>query len=891
MPTLATFFLLSIPLLAQTGVPPLPAGELADEIASAVQRLASNDFTIREQATEQLWRAGLTARPALEAAAKSDDREVALRARSVLERFRFGIFADTPPETLALIEKFRGGREDEKREALRELQNKKRWSTLVALIRAESNPETRCSFARSFYEGLRHGAHEEVAQCDFDRAEELLAWTAEFDESGGGLRDYAALLLARGKLAPTIVRLKEEGAYRHDHNDARLLARLMQVEGDLQEASTIAEFTDDDYLKADLYYRLEDWRALTKLIPGDRGVENLGFAATFHRLAGDAEASEQAVAELQALASQKPDEAWMCAEALMINGRWQEALDLLGPARQTGAFECLCSQLKFAKAFRLAGIDDPRGGAAKWFAQRASELDPASQEANAHFHFGLTVARTLKRLGERDEALRLLAESALHADDKYAGRSVILLQVEQELGLSEQARKRALNRLDMDGDRSSIMYRWFGREHSSTAAWWWKFFRHIAPEEDRAVTLARLERHMRPAQVRAPAADNVAELAERAERWSKDLPLGQRVSALGYIAESCAVQGNPKLARAYLEKQAELAGQIPVAEFDANPPRAAWPLQRIGDLYAQEKEWLGAAEAYGRAWQLQKERAASLYLQGFALDHAGQHDEGRRLMELAQLIPVANLERREELAETMQKLGHGEAALKQWELILRLGAFEGWEGSDDWAVQHACRALAEHLSDKDKLRAASLWQHYLHYMLKTNTGFSEASGYVELVHLIHRQRALGLLEAQRIDEAVQELAQAQAAMPGDIALVEAAIPLLVRAGRTAEADELFVQAYAAYDQVCLAFPHSAVHHNRLAWLAARCDKRLDDALEHAEKAVELDPAESTYIDTLAEVHFRRGDVERAISLEEKALELAPENEHFQEQLRRFGKRD
>jgi hypothetical protein len=891
MPTLATFLLLSFPLLAQTGGKPAE-GQSAEKIAAAVRRLGSDDFATRQQATDELWRAGPAAKSALEAAAKSDDLEVALRAKSLLEKFRFGIFPDTPPETLALIEAYRSGDHNQKSESLRQLQKMKQWGTLVALVRAESSPELRRSFIRSFQDGLRQSARDELSQGEIDRAEELLSWLAEFDEYGASHRDYAALLLYRGKLAGAIDTLQEAGTYRSERSAARLLARLLQVQGELQQARSIAELTADKDLKADLYHRLEDWPALTALIPGDRGVENLGFAAAFHRLAGNQAAADKAVADLRALAVQEPNDAWLCAEALMINERWQDAIEVVPPAYSNYAFECLCGQMRFAEAFRLAGIEQPRAASAEWFARRAAGLDPASNEAAQHIELGLAVARALTALGEREESLRLLAELARLPDDKYGGRSASLLKVEEEMGLQGQAKNRALEKLGDERGALHVMFRWYGEEGAYVACWWWKFLCRIAPDEDRALTLARLQNLMRPGEGAALSGESLAELAGRAERASEELKLEERVAALGYIGQVCAFQGDLKRARAYLEKQAELAREIPVSEFQGyEPPRTVSPLLRIGDLYAQEKSWPEAAEAYGRAWQLQKERTGSLYLQGYALERAGKLDEGRRLMELAELLPLADTERREQLASVMEKLGQRESAHKQWEIILRLGAFEGWEGAEDWAVQRACRALAVQLADQDKLRAAGLWQHYLHYLLKTNSGFTEASGYPEIVHQFHALRTQGLLEAGRVAEALPELALAQAAMPGDVELVERAMPLLARGGRVAEAEKLFQEAYEAFDKVCRDFPRSGSHHNQAAWLAARCGQRLDDALAHAEQAVALNGEKMSYVDTLAEVHFRRGDVQRAIELEKQALKREPNNQHFQEQLRRFEKRE
>jgi tetratricopeptide (TPR) repeat protein len=75
--------------------------------------------------------------------------------------------------------------------------------------------------------------------------------------------------------------------------------------------------------------------------------------------------------------------------------------------------------------------------------------------------------------------------------------------------------------------------------------------------------------------------------------------------------------------------------------------------------------------------------------------------------------------------------------------------------------------------------------------------------------------------------------------------------------------------------------------NSLAWFAATNDLFLPQALIAAQRAVELEPNNSNILDTLAEVHFRLGQVEQAIACETRALELAPEDNYLKEQITRF----
>ena len=75
--------------------------------------------------------------------------------------------------------------------------------------------------------------------------------------------------------------------------------------------------------------------------------------------------------------------------------------------------------------------------------------------------------------------------------------------------------------------------------------------------------------------------------------------------------------------------------------------------------------------------------------------------------------------------------------------------------------------------------------------------------------------------------------------------------------------------------------------NSLAWFTVIHDIYLDEALAAAQRAAELEPEDSNILDTLAEVYFRKGQVEKAIEIESRALELSPEDAYLKEQLERF----
>ena len=75
--------------------------------------------------------------------------------------------------------------------------------------------------------------------------------------------------------------------------------------------------------------------------------------------------------------------------------------------------------------------------------------------------------------------------------------------------------------------------------------------------------------------------------------------------------------------------------------------------------------------------------------------------------------------------------------------------------------------------------------------------------------------------------------------------------------------------------------------NGLAWTMVNCNRDLDEAQKHAEVAVEVAPKVAGYIDTLAEIYFRKKDRTKALDLMKKCVALEPTNPYYRKQIERF----
>ena len=157
-------------------------------------------YTVREQATRRLWLAGADAESALREALKSRDPEVARRARELLDKIEWGIFADTPDEVVTLVEKYRAGDATAQSEAVRGLVNARRPGlTVLARIGHRVAAEARPALAKAMTDAAREVVPQLLAAHDYAAAGELLE-TCVASGVDAALTDYAAFVILQGQL-------------------------------------------------------------------------------------------------------------------------------------------------------------------------------------------------------------------------------------------------------------------------------------------------------------------------------------------------------------------------------------------------------------------------------------------------------------------------------------------------------------------------------------------------------------------------------------------------------------------------------------------------------------------------------------------------------------------
>ncbi len=173
--------------------------------------------------------------------------------------------------------------------------------------------------------------------------------------------------------------------------------------------------------------------------------------------------------------------------------------------------------------------------------------------------------------------------------------------------------------------------------------------------------------------------------------------------------------------------------------------------------------------------------------------------------------------------------------------------------------------------------------------LHLTTGFGHLSHYY-LARYFKTSRTHDLMakiEQGDFEQAKAIFDQVNRFSPGSPSLIEVIVPRLDQLGQHGLADYMTQQAAVFFEDTLIRYPHSANNRNNYAWLLACANRRKDSSLRHAEMALKLRPDQATYIDTLAECRFARGEFEQAIEVIRKAIALEPDRRYYRDQLKKY----
>lgn len=829
-----------------------------EDLRRAVKQLGDENFASREKAMRLLWNAGVAAEPFLKEALNSADPEVARRARTLLDRIIYRIDPGTPAEIVTLVERYRNGAAEDQIAVLREMLRigGKAYPYLARMLDAVDGQRRRMILDQFAFDDWKA-----LAPLIVDGQEPVVAdilahaVVAQIDSI---IPHYAAFYAGSPKQLDIIRKLRAEIEKTNNSFSARLLLAVYRTTHDHDGMMWAAQRGGQPETVRLLLQERGKWSELLDKHPpamttGLSQITGLGQLAAYQRLAGRGAEFNETLKKIDeyaaASAPRNDNRTWYAAKAFLINEQTSRATALLLRNEHVVAAELLAAQGKYREALDVT--------------EKSAKAERGEKYLDRTMHVLL-----LHRTGSFDKA-----KESLRALQKDMGKNTApawldrQIELEAKLGLRDSALKHLQERID---------------QHDG--AYLGAAFAHVFPGLGaRSETLFRLLRSTHSRETVMQVFRRMDAVEQRRHN------AGELTGALKTAAPATTWLPNQSLSYAFdnLASLVELLDLADVAQ--ALLHHAAWQKAptsariALADTLANAQRWDDAAAAYRKIAESDRPSPLPYFLYGRALTKVGNAAEGRAIMDRSHRMCLGSEPARHWFYRALLERGFLEEAAKEMAarqiLAPRYSYYLGQMQAD------AVRAAA---ARGDDFEAAKVMERNLLRYLTANLSLRGASAYIRATSSIHAFRARGLLKQGKRDEALREIEIAQALHGTNLELPIATVALLESKGQTEKAKQVFGAIHQTLANACRDYPDCAEAHNQIAWLSARCRRNLDDALKHAERAVALSPNTAAYVDTLAEVHFQRGDRMKAVELMKKCLKMPSNNVGFYRlQLKRF----
>jgi tetratricopeptide (TPR) repeat protein len=204
------------------------------------------------------------------------------------------------------------------------------------------------------------------------------------------------------------------------------------------------------------------------------------------------------------------------------------------------------------------------------------------------------------------------------------------------------------------------------------------------------------------------------------------------------------------------------------------------------------------------------------------------------------------------------------------------------------AIEAAKAALVEHPND---LRLTRLQAQALRQSGKTDQGISLLEDAVKK----HADEPLAYVwlagfysDAERGPQAVKVLQEAQTKFPSDNSIA-------FELGAVYDKQKRFIDAEASFRQVLSRDPDNATALNYLGYMLAERGERLDESVTYLKKALQIEPENGSFLDSLGWAYFKSDKLDLAEDNLRRAADQLKTNsviqEHYGEVLFKLGRYD
>ena len=811
------------------------------DVSALIAALADESFIKRQHATLELWSMGKDALPALRKALQGDDPEAADRADELILYISAGVLFDSSEEVKQLVLKFSRGGIELKLKILKKLTELGQWKQVLHLARIESDPDARKKMVEIVRYTATRAAREALVDGDLQLVDEILQLSGDSDQA---MAMRAWFYCRQGKLDQELAKAATMPAKK-----ATLWRlALYRASGDLTAATREAKKADRLKLRAALQVlqgNPKPWLARNADLFLQDVILSRSCQIQNARLDGDLKKANVLARELRQLAV-NDDTTLRVIAGLAANGYREDVIELIERHDVVSAFDYHDSTESPQRALELLGMPkDAKPPYTKWVQTYTDRVIEAEDEDL--YNRLLLLAGFLVRHGEGAHAEAVLEPlmTALEKDGSDLWFDTIAEMPRYELG--PQAIKLLTQRGNEDGEADLGVRQLLGS--SKSVEHLWKSIK---------------------------------------KRNSQDIEKSLRDIALlaGLIADP--EHETDALHQALVDEVA----QKPVADqTERNEALFAFALKRheVGTASKMVDGFVGAHDRWERTklfldtallrWKKVEPLYAALEKQNpgdydnlakwsMVLRKLNQSKKAAEVLDRALLLTMGDAKAISAIAMQLSYAGYDEDAVSLWQQVAMRSEPE--TPSYDQAIVALGALSSTYIQQKSWKKAAAIAEVYSRYTMRGRSS-GAVLGILNIRFKADFFKGMQFLKMGKRQRALKVLDACQSIIPGSGALADDFFPALRLAGVDQQYNQWFEQSYQHVDAACKLYPQSANTHNTAAWLASRAVRRLDDALRHAEIALELRPSQGAYIDTMAEVWFAKGDRKKAVEWSKKAV--------------------
>ena len=255
-------------------------------------------------------------------------------------------------------------------------------------------------------------------------------------------------------------------------------------------------------------------------------------------------------------------------------------------------------------------------------------------------------------------------------------------------------------------------------------------------------------------------------------------------------------------------------------------------------------------------------------------------DELSEQLRLTLCTPSTDLRRT--LAEELSNQSEVSLAAQAYDVLLAMTAMGSNEGTEFvYVASDFAMAFRE-----SRPQEAAKWFDLAVSGTLESTDFRPV-GYVTLPLSARRFLIEAAIETKDIESARRHVDRLLELDPVDIDFAERLLPRMREAEMNVLADETFDRVFENGKKHVERFAFDATTANNVAWVAAMNERRVEEARELVQRAVDLEPESAIYRDTLAEVLFQLGRKKEALQIEQASVIDDPGQWHLHQQIEKY----